>query len=140
MRRKNLVSVALFLVLFVTADVSFGQKPAQKSAPDVSAQKAQEIAARGWDTTTVPVPGAKILRVWQNKALGLEEWPEIAIMELPPSLHEEFHRDPTAFINKHKIFSKPVQAGSCLIAEEDKGVEAKSWVTTMKHRKSSGYT
>jgi hypothetical protein len=89
------------------------------------------------------VPDVIIIRLWQDKELAQPRWPEVAVIEMSSAtMHNEFHRDPGAFFNKYKVFSKPVRPGQkdCLIAPEDKGSTAKSWSSVVYHTKDSGYS
>lgn len=58
-------------------------------------------------------PGVKVLRLWEV-VKGEPRWPEHAILRVSYAVHKEFHMDPSAFVNKHKIFSKPVPSRSNL--------------------------
>lgn len=63
-------------------------------------------------------PGLEVLRLWE--VVEEPRWPEHAIFRMSMAIHDEFHKDPSAFVNKHKIFSKPVQPGAiCLRLRED---------------------
>ncbi len=122
-----------FLILLILAipGSAFAQEKVQPGGPEA------------YDTTSVP--GATIIRVWQDKELVQPRWPEVAIILMTsPDVHKEFHRDPAAFFNKYKVFSKPVRTGQadCLMAPEDKDKEATatSWSSVVFHTKDSGYS
>jgi hypothetical protein len=128
MIRARMGSFLLLLILAI-AGSTFAQEKVQSTGPPV------------FDTTSVP--GATIIRLWQDKELGQPRWPEVAVIVMSSaSAHKEFHRDPAAFLNKYKVFSKPVRTdqADCLIAPEDKEGTALSWVTYLHHTKGSGYT
>ena len=102
-------------------------------------EKVQPEGPAVLDTTSVP--GVTIIRLWQDKELAQPRWPEVAVIVMTSGAHKEFHKDPTAFVNKYKVFSKPVNTTgqpACII--EGNEATAASWVTYMHHTSKSGYT
>jgi hypothetical protein len=47
-----------------------------------------------------------VLRLWDSAAPG---WPEIALLHLSKNLYKDFRKNPSAFVNSHKIFSTDVR-------------------------------
>lgn len=54
-------------------------------------------------------PGITVVKLWEVT----ESKQMTAVIHLTESNHHEFHSDPTAFINKYKIFPEPVSRATC---------------------------
>jgi hypothetical protein len=87
--------------------------------------------------------GIRVLKLWEVKSFGeVQRWPEIAVLRLSSKWHDQFHADPTKFLNTYKIFSKPVRrpvaGGGCAMVEEGQG-RIVGWTATVVHYRPSVY-
>jgi len=77
-------------------------------------------------------PELKVTRTW---TLAEPEWPQVAVLQMSGEAEKEFHRDPKAFVNKHRIFPQAVQSMSACLQIGPKGTSG--CCATVIHRRSS---
>jgi hypothetical protein len=118
------------LTFLVLALEGTGQLIAQQAAPAKVVPKYEAVSE-----------GVKVFRAWE---LSKGRFPEIVILEFSDQRHEEFHKDPGAFFNKYRIFSKAVRlpGAGCLLLEAPEPENLRpirGWKTTGAHGRESAY-
>lgn len=77
--------------------------------------------------------GVSVARVARPVAQG----PEFAILQLTDDAYGEFQKDPKTFVNKYKVFSKPVNSlPDCIVPSPEKQKQTSgdpAWYVMMPH-------
>ena len=125
MRCLRFLGASFICILIATTACSAQQKRDYRSSAE-------------WKT---PVKGLKVFRLWETVKL---DWPQVAVMELSPEVHMEFHHDQKAFVNKYNIFSPQARFfAGCLTILSPAFLNQQGpilgWKTTGVHYPSSGY-
>jgi hypothetical protein len=104
-------------------------------------------AAEGKAAQYEPIaPGIQVLRLWTSVG---PEWPQVAVIEVSPERHHEFHADPVQAFNKYKIFPQAVRGiangrNECDRFDEDKATgssdPAVKWTIIGTHSSTSKVT
>jgi len=119
-----------WITMFALSMCSLLLLPGESFAQAAEAQKTPAKPTTKWKTLG---DGARIQRLWTD-----DEYPEVAVLELSDGEYKEFIQDVASYLNKNKVFPKPVNspAGPCAAVAAPNKDDGK-WFIVISHDRTS---
>lgn len=127
---KTAILAAICLALLVARLPVFAQDAQPAAAPTTAAT----TQAGAWGEVADGIWAVKVPRFPEDKKEKVK--PEFAVLRLSEARYDEFQKEHVGFLNKYKIFSRPVnkqEVGSAAKPQKEKAEEAAYWYLICAH-------